>query len=256
MVVDVALDEHGNPLKTIGIPYTPTAITSANIRVGAIPAYQSGPLPPGVTFNRKTNTYYSNGVPLTGDQVNSMGLDYAQAKSEASQRGGATSANINAANDLYQKNLPRLIELRKKVAAKGLLPDTQFSDINAMNQWLSEKSSDPDVVELKGKVKLQADNLQKTLGGAQGGEWAFKVADSLLNPSYQGAAFERRLRSHGEDLAELAQSRRSFGRNGVSGISPEQAAPKSSAPTIAPAGTRVPKKGGGFYTSDGKGGWK
>lgn len=34
------------------------------------------------------------------------------------------------------------------------------------------------------------------------------------------------------------------------------AAGASAATTIAPAGTRVPKKGGGFYTSDGKGGWQ
>ena len=30
----------------------------------------------------------------------------------------------------------------------------------------------------------------------------------------------------------------------------------TSSGNIAPIGTRVPKKGGGFYTSDGKGGWK
>ena len=103
------------------------------------------------------------------------------------------------------------------MATKGLLPDTQFTDLNQINLWLGEKTSDPDVLELKGKVKLMADNLQKTIGGGQGGQWAFEVADTLLNPAYQGPGFERRMKSHGSDLSALAASRRGFGKREVAG---------------------------------------
>ncbi len=144
----------------------------------------------------------------------------AEKTSAARQRGGPMAAQINAANDLYQENLPKVIALRNIVAQKGLLPDSPLTDINALNQWLQAKYSDPDLVELQGKVKLMADNLQKTIGGGQGGEWAFKVADTLLNPTYQGAAFERRMRSHGQDLVTLSKSRRNFGKTPVTESTP------------------------------------
>lgn len=167
---------------------------------------------PGVYYDRLKKQYVEDGVVLSAGEVRARGIDYKEDTSMAGQRGGAATANISAANELYQKNLPRLIELRNLVANKGLLPETEFTDLNALSQWLDMKGSDPDMAELQGKVKLMADNLQKTIGGAQGGEWAFKVADTLLNPALAPEAFKRRMESHGEDLSYLATARRSFGK--------------------------------------------
>lgn len=181
------------------------------------PFYQQGPTPENV-FNRKTGGYERPTTPTgeTPEDITSKKVDLAQKTSEARQRGGAMAAQINAANDLYQENLPKIIELRNKVAAKGLLPDTASKRLNWAKQFLQMEFSDPDMVELQGKIKLMADNLQKTIGGGQGGEWAFKVADTLLNTAFQGEAFSRRMQSHGADLKSIAESRRTFGKKPVS----------------------------------------
>jgi hypothetical protein len=171
----------------------------------------------GAYFDKSTRQWkmptQQGDMVLTGEQVKQLNVDLRQEKAEAAQRGGSQTANVDAANKLYNENLPEIIALREKVAKKGLLPDTQFKDLNGVKQWIGMKTSDPDVVELQGKVKLMADNLQKTLGGSQGGEWAFKVADTLLDPSYQADAFKRRMESHGKDLKRLATIRKSFGKD-------------------------------------------
>jgi hypothetical protein len=178
-----------------------------------------------ITDTKSGKSYWEKGRKLNEDPERytplAADVPLAQAKAEARQRGGSMAAQINAANDLYQENLPKLLVLRDKVQKKGLLPASKLRDMNAVNQWLNMKTSDPDMAELQGKTKLMADNLQKTIGGGQGGEWAFKVADTLLDPALAPEAFSRRMKSHGVDLSVLAKSRREFGRNAVAGSGPE-----------------------------------
>ena len=149
----------------------------------------------------------SNGryIPLAGD----VGLT--EDKSKAKQRGGSQAAKISVITDMFEAQIPSLVALRRKISSQGLLPDTRFKDMNALNQWISSKSSNTDVNLLKGRVKLLADSLQKTIG-AGGGEWSFKVADALLDPTLSPDAFSARLNGHLDDLKIQKEAYINFGR--------------------------------------------
>ena len=132
----------------------------------------------------------------------------------ARQSAGARAAMVNTASTVYDAEMPRLIELRNIVSKKGLLPgEGALKSMGDINQWLGQKTTDPDVAELQKKTKLMADNLQKTLGGSQGGEWAFKVASDILDPTYSPKAFERILKSHSGTLKEMSNAYRNFGKD-------------------------------------------
>ena len=136
----------------------------------------------------------------------------AEATSAARQRSGTRAAEITDVRNMFRAETPELISLRRKVAEKGMLPDTRFKDLNSIKQWTQIKSSDTDVAELKGRVLLLAEQLQRSIGKG-GGDWAFKVASELIDPTLSPDAFERRLESHGRDLNNLVKSRESFGKN-------------------------------------------
>lgn len=137
--------------------------------------------------------------------------DILQGRTETKQRAGVRAVSVTAASQLYDFNMPRLIELRQKIVDSGYLPPNNFKTFNAFDQWTQEQVSDPDVAEFKGKVLLISEALQRTFASGQGGEWAFKLAQDLLDGSLAPEAFERRLRSHGEDLRAMVASLRTFG---------------------------------------------
>jgi len=141
----------------------------------------------------------------------------------AAQRGGMRSANVQTAYDVFAKEAPELASLRAKVQAKGLLPEG-IKDIGALNQWVGKKINDPDVAELQKKTKLLADTLQRTIGGTQGGQWAFEVAADILDPTYDTKAFSRILQSHTKTFARMAEAYKNFGKE-----------PAVSSPTEAPS---------------------
>lgn len=148
-------------------------------------------------------------TPLTGD------VNLSQEKSEARMRGGARAAAIDTANNLYQENAPKLVELRRRVEQKKLLPSGGLKSINQYQNWVGKHTSDPDVAELTGKATLIAENLQRTVGGGVG-EWTFRITKDLLDPALSPEAFERRIKSHAGDISKMAESSRGFGKQGVS----------------------------------------
>jgi len=203
--------------KSVVVPAFGPSLTPQADRISA---YQSARM--YAVYDKETDTYaYKSGATLKDAETAAPGrympitadVELAQRKAEARQRGGTRAANLETASALYDTNLPHITQLRNAVAAKGLLPSGGLKDINAFNQWINLRTSDPDMAELQGKVKLMADNLQRIFGSGQGGEWAFKLADTLLDPSLDPPAFQRRMESHGEDLRTLAKYYRSFGRN-------------------------------------------
>lgn len=146
--------------------------------------------------------------------------------SQARMRGGATTANVVAASKMYHQEAPELIDLRNKVHKKGLLPKSQFKDLEAINQWLGARSSDPDVALLKKKTKFLADSLMRVMGGSQGGEWAFKVAADILDPTFGPEAFAAIVESHGIAMERMGRARQSFGKEETIAPTPSPSKPK------------------------------
>lgn len=138
-----------------------------------------------------------------------------QKVAEAKQAGGSRSSNIRTAYEVFNKEAPELISIRKKVQDKGLLPEG-IKDVGTFNQWLGKKTNDPDVAELQKKTKLLADTLQRTIGGTQGGQWAFEVAADILDPTYSTPAFSRILQSHTKTFYRMAEEYKNFGKKDIS----------------------------------------
>ena len=185
------------------------------IALERIPAQSTGTLPPGVSFNRRTGKYSFNGNELSGQEVQDMLYGEGgtiEKRSQAVMRGGATTANVTAASKMYNQEYPELIKLRQKVQAKGLLPTGQLKDMEAINQWLGMKTSDPDTALLKKKTMFLADSLMRVMGSSQGGEWAFKVAADILDPSLAPDAFSAIMKSHGIAMERMAKARQEFGQ--------------------------------------------
>lgn len=132
---------------------------------------------------------------------------------QASQRGGATTANVTAAVKMYKLEAPEIIELREVVKEKGLMPEEKFKDMGELNQWLDRKLNDPDAALLQKKTKFLADSLMRVIGGTQGGEWAFKVASDILDPSYSPDVFANIVNSHGLAMERMGWARKDFGKN-------------------------------------------
>ena len=130
----------------------------------------------------------------------------------ASQGAGPRAVTVTTAYDTFKREGPGLLELRRKVGEKGMLPDSRFKDINALEQWWGKRTSDPDIAELQKKVQLMADMLQKNFGSTMGGEWAFDVAADIIDPRYSTEAFERIWVSHERTMKEHAQSFERYAR--------------------------------------------
>lgn len=148
-------------------------------------------------------------MPEVREQAADASAIKAFAKVPASQRG----ASVITASGLMDKELPEIIALREKVEAKNLLPSGGLKDIESLNQWYGEKISDPDAALLRKKVKFLADSLQRTIGGSQGGEWAFKVAADILDPSFTGPAFKNVVTSHATALRRMSEGYLNFKEN-------------------------------------------
>jgi len=141
-------------------------------------------------------------------------VDIKEQLAAAAQRSGTRAASVRTASEVYDQEAPELLRLRQKAQAKGLLPTGGLKDIEAVNQWLGKKVSDPETVVLQKKTKMLADTLQRTIGGSQGGEWAFRVAADILDPTYDQATFKAVLESHGNTLRSMATAYKEFGKKG------------------------------------------
>ena len=179
-----------------------------------------------VTDNETGQRKYVKGYQLNNDQTGrymplSADVDLAEEKGAAKQRGGATTANVTAAYKMYMQEAPELIELRNSVYAKGALP-SRLKSMESIQQWLGKESSDPDTALLQKKTKFLADSLMRVIGGTQGGEWAFKVAADILDPSFSPDAFSGIVMSHGVAMGRMAQARQNFGKPGTKVTDPEE----------------------------------
>lgn len=134
-----------------------------------------------------------------------------EAMAAARQRAGMRSANVQTAYKVFSQEAGELVALRKKVQDKGLLPEG-LKDVGTINQWIGKKTNDPDVAELQKKTKLLADTLQRTIGGTQGGQWAFEVAADILDPTYNAQAFKRIIISHTKTFQRMADAYKEFGK--------------------------------------------
>jgi len=167
---------------------------------------------------------------------------------KAGQRGGATTANVAAAVKMYKLEAPEIIELREKVKSKGLMPEEKFKDVGALNQWIDRKLNDPDAALLQKKTKFLADSLMRVIGGTQGGEWAFKVASDILDPSYSPETFANIVNSHGLAMERMAWARQDFGKDGT----PPNAIPSGAVPIINKrTGERGYRVGNKLYDANG-----
>lgn len=119
---------------------------------------------------------------------------------------------MRTASNVFNAEMPEIIEIRNRVAENGLLPTGGFKDVEVFNQWLNAKTNDEDTVILKKKVKLLADTLQRTVGGSQGGQWAFEVAADILDGTYSPRVFQKILESHGKTLKRMADEYANFGQ--------------------------------------------
>ena len=173
--------------------------------------------PSSPTYNKPIYRRVSD-IPQVGSnqpQLPVAGLtpSVVEANAQARQRGSNQTANVNVANDLFQKNLPDIIQMRNDIQSKlALLPDIpESTDLNGVKQWALQHSSDPTYAVFSGKLIMMADMLQRTLGGTQGGQWQYDVANTLLDKKLSPAAFAARMYGHADDLAEIAAGRRNFG---------------------------------------------
>jgi len=152
-------------------------------------------------------------------EIASPGIEFAgvsekilESRTATRQREGVRSASLQAASQLYDVNTPKLLELRKIVAAKNALPKN-IKAFNSLDQWAREETGDPDVAEFKGKVLLLSEALQRTFASGQGGEWAFELAKTLIDSSLPPEAFERRLKTHREDLHAMVAQYKTLGKS-------------------------------------------
>ena len=169
--------------------------------------------------------------------------------SRAAAAGSQRAASVATAATVFAQEAPELDRLRQVVAAKNYLPSGGFTNINQVNQWLGMKTSDPDVNEFKKKTKLLADTLQRTVGGSQGGQWAFEVASDILDPSLDPEAFHRVLLSHQRTMYRMSDAYNEFSQGNLQGEAKAGAAAPNNAelgrPQVA-APQATPKSSGGF----------
>ena len=174
---------------------------------------------------QETSAQYPGGTPrmIQGKDIKSdlgryipagESLEQVGAKARERSTGGSQAMSASAANYTYDREAPELIALRNKVYGKGLLPATPFKDLEAFNQWAASKASDPDVSLLKKKTIMISDALQRVMG-QQGGEWAYKAAMDILDPTPAPAAYANIVKSHGVTLARTAYARQNPNQNKV-----------------------------------------
>lgn len=114
---------------------------------------------------------------------------------------------LKAASTMYDQEAPEIKRLRVEAQKEGFIPSTKFKNLEQADQWLNDKTGGPSTILLKKKVKFLADGLQKAIGGNAGGEWAFKVASDILDPSYPPESFNAIVDSHGKSLRTMASER-------------------------------------------------
>jgi uncharacterized membrane protein len=148
-------------------------------------------------------------------------------------------------------------DLLKTTAAAGKAlnySDAQF--IGNIQKWSKGQLNDP---KLTRYMTLRNDQLL-TIGGVMRSNGMTDMAQRLEEEAARPTLSPKALDGWLEGQLESIDPRLNFYRSITKG---NTAIPRSSynpgdhgkAP-IAPAGTRVAKKGGGYYTSDGKGGWR
>ena len=190
------------------------------------------------------NRINSRTAPILADMEleNPGAIDYSkvsenilQGRTEARGRGGTRAMNLTVANNVYQKTIPEVIDLRRKLRREDFPNLSKLKDFNAVDQWARTRTSDPVLSKFKGKVLILSEQLQRIFT-SQGGEWAFKAAQQLLDGSLDAPAFESLAMGHATDLNRAASEARSFGEESlaeVPGIPPTGSTPAQSAPKEA-----------------------
>lgn len=172
------------------------------------------------------NRINSRTAPILADMEleNPGAIDYSkvsenilQGRTEARGRGGTRAMNLTVANNVYQKTIPEVIDLRRKLKREDFPSLSKLKDFNAIDQWARTHTSDPVMSKFKGKILILSEQLQRIFT-SQGGEWAFKAAQQLLDGSLDAPAFESLAMGHAADLNRAASEARSFGEESLTKV--------------------------------------
>lgn len=171
----------------------------------------------------------SSVIPMTWDEIAKLKEQGIRVKSaaysplikegmsQASQRGGATTANINDAYRTYHDLAPTMKQLRKKVDG-NVFPTEGFKNLNQLDQFLSDQASNPDMADMATSIGMMSESLSRALGSTQGGEFMLKYANTLLNKNYSPEAFDRVVDRHEETLRNKLKHRINFGQESTTEI--------------------------------------
>lgn len=160
--------------------------------------------------------------------------------------------------------IPELLKETVQAGQKLNYSDTQF--IGKIQKWKNGQLNDPKMVEY---MTLRNDQLL-TIGGVMRGNGMTDIAQRLeeeaAHPTMSPKALNGWLNGQLKSIDPRLSLYRGITKGNTAiprseykpgtGIKGLMEGGKSESKPIAPAGTKVPKRGGGFYTSDGKGGWK
>lgn len=166
-------------------------------------------------INEANKAAQAAGTPENMPQPAAQNVEQIGKVAKAKVPGTMRAASVVTASNVMNQEVPEIINLRQVVKAKNLLPTGGIKSLEAFNQWVGAETSDPDTALLKKKVKMLADNLQRTIGGSQGGQWAFEVAADILNPAYDTPAFTNIVLSHTKTLQRMAKAYQTYGSQEV-----------------------------------------
>lgn len=244
----------------IGAPYKPTAQQALEIRQtqNAMPPEHATALDTAIAQGRldpyKVNS--RNRQDLARLAYTNPGVDI---NTLAAQAGIARNKDV-----IMKAGVAEMIpDLLRKTAQAG--KDLGYSDaafIGAVQKWKNGQLNNPKLTKY---MTLRNDQLL-TIGGVMRSngmtDMAQRLEEEAMKPTLSPRALDGWLEGQLESIDPRLNFYRSLtGRNKAiprakyepgKGFTDKKADNRP----IAPAGTKVPKRGGGFYTSDGKGGWK
>ena len=154
--------------------------------------------------------------------------------------------------------------LRETVVAGQKLKYSDVQFVGKLQKWKNGQLNDPKMVEY---MTMRNDQLL-TIGGVMRGngmtDMAQRLEEQAAHPTMSPKALEGWLSGQLKSIDPRLSLYRKLTKGNTaiprSSYSPGDGAKKlmegESEKTIASAGTTVPKRGGGVYTSDGKGGWR
>ena len=233
---DIVYDNNGNLIKRLGI--SKEEKITANQR--GMKGYIQHKSIPGAFFNREDGKTYVD-VPDENGVTKRVAMDTLSVQEQAKywtptmkklqQQGGTQAVTAYVTANTYKSEAEELLKmqstLQKLDKDKLLTFKGQFKNLNQLSQWIEMSTADnPQLAEYLKGTKLLADLLQKAVGGAQGGQWAFELATTLLDPSLPPNAYRAAIRKHERTLDKKAAEYSGVGDTpGKAGYKPQPKLP-------------------------------